>query len=252
MKDPKMLTKLREEAAVRRNEVEHYQRALSSLIREKSLPAISQKQKNRSISATSKKTEKKISAQKERPPHLIFDNLTAEEADSKIKPTRKTAQKAPPSLNHANYVKTVAQRKVHVERSEKNSKLLQNEKKSSFESTAKQPVKHVNHLMNYEETESSAKSPDLLTPIESTEEQKKKRYSDASSNETGVTNGEYDNDSNIGALNAEYQENVNIFKSKSFNSKILQEIEDRVGSLITALRCQLLREEMIQTRVMSF
>uniref|UniRef100_A0A914P300 Uncharacterized protein n=1 Tax=Panagrolaimus davidi TaxID=227884 RepID=A0A914P300_9BILA len=247
MKDPKMLSKLREEAATRMNEVEYYQRALSSLIREKSLPAIvmSPKHIKRSISVTSKNVERTISAKSERQQHLSNVATERVKMDSKknLKPIKKTPsaslQNSTKSPNNAKYVKLESKSVARVERSEKRVKAEKNGKKILTENSVKQPVKHVNHLMNYEETESSAKSPDLLTPIESAEDEKesekRKINHDASSITSGVTND--DDDSNIGALNAEYQE---------------KEMEDRIGSLITALRCQLLREEMIQTRVMSF
>uniref|UniRef100_A0AC34FTR5 Uncharacterized protein n=1 Tax=Panagrolaimus sp. ES5 TaxID=591445 RepID=A0AC34FTR5_9BILA len=248
-----MLSKLREEAAARRNEVEYYQRALSSLIRDKTLPSIvmSPTQIKRSVSATPKKLEKSISVKSEKRQHLLTNNTTVEKVKSDSKKTLKPIKKAVSTSfqtstqfeNQTNHEEVESKSRARVERSEKRVKSAKNGKIIPTENSFKQPVKRVNHLMNYEETESSAKSPDLLTPAESGEEEKgkhvekKKRSHDASSVGSRVTNGEYDNDSNIGALNAEYQE---------------KEMEDRLSSLITALRCQLLREEMIQTRVMSF
>ena len=214
IRDPKMLIKLREEAAVRRTEVEQYQQALSSLIRDKSLPVIGVPAENFAVRSSSAKPQK-----------VIGRAISAKSENHKFRSAEATAPRPARSAHKLAAIKNSSDAKIvelngkskaRALRSDKKAKPISMGKSLSSEIPAKsqlQPVKHINHLLKYEETESSGKSSDLLTPPESVDEkiiQSKKRrdHRGPSSNGSAISNADYDNDSNIGAINSEYQEKV--------------------------------------------
>uniref|UniRef100_A0A7E4ULZ4 ENT domain-containing protein n=1 Tax=Panagrellus redivivus TaxID=6233 RepID=A0A7E4ULZ4_PANRE len=300
LSDVKTLAKLRNEAAARRQEVEHYQNLLTTLIRDKTpLPVYSESRPIESPEVSKKsnpQTKKRHSSKSKHglPPITVAspassklesapnggvvderqpDEYVVNGVESKVSTTESApSAETPKPIQNKDKEKVlqVVANQNNVEQltttSDMNSKKPKQYNKEFHKlKTIKEvpispslpspsllmspPVKMVNSPLRYVELSSPEISPRIDTPPEHLQPLHNFPHHKLSHGTQGIHTPQLernfkefdsdaaDTDSNIGAIAAEYRE---------------RDMDERVDLLVIALKCQLLREEMLQTRVMSF
>ncbi|KAE9553717.1 hypothetical protein FO519_003072 [Halicephalobus sp. NKZ332] len=223
MRDTKLLAKMKEEAAARKSEVEYYQKALATLIRDRS-------HHGPGLLGSSDKNRKSQNSINNKRPKSGKTVLNGHQPNAFPLSTKISLPNIPREKDKSRKTKST----------EKQLVLKPINKSTPYQSSSRK-VELKTPGPKYAESESSMKSGNESGSEYGNRQKpriKKRIGSEESSLGSYVTNEEYDDDSNIGKITSEYLEKV--------------EIEEKTEILITALRCQLLREEMLQTRVLSF
>uniref|UniRef100_A0AC34QHB2 Uncharacterized protein n=1 Tax=Panagrolaimus sp. JU765 TaxID=591449 RepID=A0AC34QHB2_9BILA len=227
--DTELLEKLRQEAAKRKSEVEQYQKALTALIRDKTHRGTGAIPVHKSLPKQTEPNQQEGKLSKSEKPSVktIHRGSLVKPPNIPSEKNRKIPSKAVESL--AGY------------------KPVKNDSKARKESKGAASKKG---LKNDEQESNVKNDPKELLKSNGNHFRKKADSVDETSLGSYVTNNDFDNESNIQAIAHEFHDKVADLDEHARYE--LQEMEETAETLITAMRCQLLREEMLNTRVMSF